>query len=341
MTKNEYLRLLKEKLSAMDRNFAQSLLEDFEAHFQDGENEGLSEDEIIGHLGNIDEIVEALSSESVPSGKKDGSDHPSKTVNHVVIDAKFADVTLVPSLNGKVEVSMVNKGSLLSKFTQTLIGEQKGDVFEVRVLPLISANHRADMHISVSLPSDLLSVKVSSSSGDLTFTGIEVKGTCTISSASGDIMIDSCKAEILDISSANGDAVIKKSDADVSVHCASSDVTVQEGRGVNLTCVTASGDVKADGSYQFVTIKTASGDPKLILTGCEKLNLTTVDGDGDIHLKDTDSLNVKFATLSGECVIHQGQKSQRIESTEELVINDGRIRCQISTVSGDFVINMD
>lgn len=340
MTKSEYLDMLKEKLSAIDKDVAKSLFEDFEAHFKDGENEGRSEEEIISHLGNIDEIVEALSSETAQIKNQTESEESPKKVNHVVIDAKFADVTLVPSLNEKIEVSMINKGSLLSKFTQTMVGEQRGDVFEVRVLPLISGNNRADMHISVSLPSHLLSVKVSSTSGDLTFTGIDIQGACTISSASGDIDVSRCEAGALEISSADGDIVIRQSKADVSVHCASGDVTVKEGRGSSLLCVTASGDVTVDGIYQSVTVKTASGDQIHNIKGLDKMSLSTVDGDGKITFSDTDSVMLKFSTISGECVINQGQKSQLIERNEELVINEGRIRCMISTVSGQFTINM-
>ena len=168
MNKTEYLDLLKKKLKFADEDFVKSLIADFEAHFESGFAEGLSEEDIISHLGDVDEIVDSLDKDFV---KKDHFVHDEKKtgekVSHVVIDAKFADIVATPSQNEKVEVLMLNKGGLLSQFTNTMVGEQKGDVFEIKVLPLFNVSSNVDMKISVTLPSTLNSCKITTSSGDV------------------------------------------------------------------------------------------------------------------------------------------------------------------------------
>lgn len=340
MTKNEYMDLLKKQLSFADEDFARLLISDFEAHFADGAADGLSEEEIISHLGNIEDIVEAIPRESAGKEKKTEKTESQMKVNHLVIDAKFADVTLIPSLNGKVEVTMINKGSLLSKFTQTMVGEQKGDVFEVRVLPLLSVNNHSDMQISVSVPMHLTSVKVISNSGDLKFSKVIFQGTCTVMTANGDIDIDSCELEQFDITSASGDVVMKRSFADIKVSSASGDVTVEEGRGEKLVCNTASGDVKIDGTYHKLTVKTANGDQTIEIRDIQELNATTVNGNGHIILPNTESAKIKLSSVSGDCIVNEGGSSHQLHRNQQLIIKEGLATCNISTVNGDFVINM-
>ncbi|PKM65243.1 MAG: hypothetical protein CVU94_08790 [Firmicutes bacterium HGW-Firmicutes-19] len=341
MSKNEYLNLLKKKLEFADVEFIDLLIADFEAHFEAGAAEGLSEAEIISHLGDIDEIVESLDVDHLVEQKKEKT---SKTVEgkvkHVVVDGKFADVTVVPSLNGKVEVNMINKGGLLSKFTNTMIGEQKGDVFEIRVLPLFNVSSDVDMKISVTLPDTLLSCKVMTSSGDIDYTKISFDGDCIIKTASGDVSIIDCKQKSYDIQMASGDLKFQNSFGNLHVKSASGDVMIKEGRGVSLACSLASGDLIANGVFDKVDVAAVSGDMKLELSDAASLSISSVNGDGSIRLKNMDSIHISVSSVSGYCKINEPAGEHKLRNRQELILKDGIIPCKVSTVDGEIVINM-
>jgi DUF4097 and DUF4098 domain-containing protein YvlB len=341
MSKKEYLSLLKEKLSFADESFVESLIADFEAHFEAGLVEGLTEDEIISHLGDINEIVESMDKDVVFKEKDERkAQSSSENVNHVVVDAKFADVTFVPSQNGKIEVNMINKGGLLSKFTNTMIGEQKGDVFEVRVLPLFNVSSNVDMKISVTLPSKLLTCKVMSSSGDIEYSNIVFDGECFIKSASGDISVSDCVHKKFDIQAASSDVHFTRNTGDVSIKLASGDVTIEEGRGVSLECTSASGDVQIDGAYQKIKAKSVSGDLDLVLSGAQECTIASVNGDGKVSFNDMDSIRFDFVAVSGHCMIDEPNGKHKLKNNQHLVINEGKIPVHINTVSGEFEVNM-
>ena len=341
MSKKEYLDLLKRKLEFADRSFVESLVADFEAHFESGIAEGLSETEIISHLGDIDEIVESLDTVFDSDKKAEHNEEfASGKVNHVVVDAKFADVTFTPSLNDRIEVKMISKGGLLSRFTNTMIGEQKGDVFEIRVLPLFNLNSKVEMKISVTLPAELLSCKIMTSSGDVNLDKISFDGDCQIKSASGDVSVTDCTLKNYDFQVASGDVNLVRCIGDVKLKSASGDVFVKEGRGVNLDCVLASGDISTVGFYQKVNVKTVSGDLNLELDEADELTIATVNGSGEIRLKNMDSIRFDVTSVSGFCKIIEPAGEHKLKNRQHLILKEGAIPCKISTVNGEIEVNM-
>lgn len=341
MNKKQYLDLLKKKLAFADGDFVESLIADFEAHFESGLADGLSEEEIISHLGDIDEIVESLDVEDVYIDKKESVEKLiSGKVNHIVVDAKFADVTFMPSLNDKIEVNMLNKGGLLSKFSHTMIGEQKGDVFEVRVLPLFKVKSNVDMKISVTLPSSLLSCKVITSSGDVMYSGITFNGDCSITSASGEVSVTDCTNKNYEFKIASGDLTFSRNIGNVRIKSASGDVLIKEGRGTDIDCSLASGDLSVQGNYQKVNISAINGDVNVELSDGKKLSITTVNGDGRVQLSNMDSIRFDFSSISGVCNIKEPVGEHKLKGHQHLVLKDGDISCKISTVGGEFEVNM-
>lgn len=341
MNKKQYLDLLKKKLAFADGDFVESLIADFEAHFESGFADGLSEEEIISHLGDIDEIVESLDIKDAYSDKGESVEKLiSGKVNHMVVDAKFADVTFTPSLNGKIEVNMLNKGGLLSKFSHTMIGEQKGDVFEVRVLPLFKTKSNVDMKISVTLPSNLLSCKVITSSGDVVYSAITFDGDCSITTASGDVSVTDCTNKSYEFKMASGDLNFSRNSGDVRIKSASGDVLIKEGRGTDMDCSLASGDLSVQGVYKKVNLNVINGDVNLELSDGEKMSVSTVSGDGRVQLKNMDSIRFNFSSISGVCKIKELLGEHILSSNQHLVLKNGDIPCKISTVDGDFEVNM-
>ncbi|MDP3306184.1 MAG: DUF4097 family beta strand repeat-containing protein [Erysipelotrichaceae bacterium] len=341
MSKVQYLDLLKKKLAFADGDFVESLIADFEAHFESGFADGLSEEEIISHLGDIDEIVESLDVKDVYINKGESVEKlMSGKVNHMVVDGKFADVTFTPSLNDKIEVNMLNKGGLLSKFSHTMIGEQKGDVFEVRVLPLFNVKSNVDMKISVTLPSHLLSCRVMTSSGDVVYSGISFDGDCSITTASGDVSVTDCTNKNYEFKIASGDLKFSRNVGDIRIKSASGDVVIKEGRGADFECSLASGDLSVQGFYQKVNVKAVSGDVNLEMSDGKEFSISTVSGDGRVHLKNMGSIRFDFSSVSGFCTIKESVEEHKLKNQQHLVLKDGDIPCKISTVNGKFEVNM-
>ena len=66
MTKQEYMKMLQEKLESFGQGLQEEILEDYRQHFAEGEKSGKSAEEIIEELGNIEEMIRELPEEEVP-----------------------------------------------------------------------------------------------------------------------------------------------------------------------------------------------------------------------------------------------------------------------------------
>ncbi len=86
MKRKEFLRNLDERLRVLDFDVKQDIINEFDVHIRQGVETGLSEDEVVGSLGSIEEIVvELLEQEEVKTKYTPPKEEPVKEENTKVI----------------------------------------------------------------------------------------------------------------------------------------------------------------------------------------------------------------------------------------------------------------
>ena len=60
MKREQYLKLLEERMNGYDSRFTEDIIESFRTHFIDGEAEGKTDEEIIASLGINNDDIDAL-----------------------------------------------------------------------------------------------------------------------------------------------------------------------------------------------------------------------------------------------------------------------------------------
>ena len=60
MTKEEFLKKLKKKIDILEESEVEDILKDYEGFIDEKVNQGMSEEEAVKQLGNINEITEEL-----------------------------------------------------------------------------------------------------------------------------------------------------------------------------------------------------------------------------------------------------------------------------------------
>ena len=143
-----------------------------------------------------------------------------------------------------------------------------------------------------------------------------------------------------DFQVSSSDVALERSVGDVKLKSSSGDVSIKEGRGVNLDCVLASGDISVVGFYQKVNVKTVSGDLNLELDEANDLSIATVNGCGQIRLKNMDSIRFDVTSVSGFCKINEPAGEHKLKNRQQLILKEGSIPCKISTVNGEIEVNM-
>lgn len=192
MTQKDYLKQLEEALDALNPQDKDELMADFKEHFDIGLSEGKSEKEIIDSLGPVDDLVQSLDLKRLETQKQETHDFKktfSSKIERVIIDGVHANVTINVSQDDQTHIDYEISKRILGKLSTEVTSRQEGNTLLVAVT---NANrlfwHNVDpIDLSLELPKNLIEL--------------------VCKSASGDIRIDDCVVEHLDIHSMAGDIV--------------------------------------------------------------------------------------------------------------------------------------
>ncbi len=179
-------------------------------------------------------------------------------------------------------------------------------------------------------------LRVSTSSGDVAFTG--VRGTTNIGTGSGDVRLAQVTGDV-SAATGSGDVTVQGvRGGSVVLRTGSGDVTGSTLVGTRLDVDTGSGDVKVGGvSAPTCILRTGSGDIRVGLTGSpETVRVST--GSGDVTLALPEGMGAKLRASSGSGDINHSLPVTLVRQREGLLegtLGDGRGTLEVSTGSGD------
>lgn len=324
MNSKEYLEKVEHLLKGEKLSDKDDMLSDLRDYFENGINEGRSEEELISEIGSPEHFIEVVGNNSNSERNDDVSqititktgifnklnDFPNE-LKEVRIETDMADVFFISSERNMFEIT----GK-----------ELENSEFEYRTsdnILYISLKKKKksiiDMIFSGKL-SDDLNWKINVYYNTERFRNIHIK------SVSGDISGEKIISDALKISTVSGDFKSKSLDSYISdFKSVSGDIKCTEIISPKLNFDSVSGDIKAEYlKVEKIRFKTVSGDISVSEAG-KSVEGTTVSGDVSIKCIDIPEL-IKLKSVSGDIKI----KADKISGFDY----------EIKTLSGDITDNL-
>ena len=233
MKKNEFFAQLRTVFAGMDEELIMDILSDYENHFNEGMENGKSEEEICEELGNVEEIRQAfldenpaamtinVNSDSDAVGNSDIYNRFYPGIQRVNAQLTDADIEIKKSSTNEVELSVTGgiaddmealKETLrvsASVGTLSIQQEKKAGISvsyaASRLFGLKVGKYSAGIAIHIAVPEQFEKIKVKSISGDIKANNSNAK-TLLIHTGSGDVGVEDCQADELFASSISGSA---------------------------------------------------------------------------------------------------------------------------------------
>jgi DUF4097 and DUF4098 domain-containing protein YvlB len=342
MTQKEYLNALEEALNGIDPKDKEELMADFKEHFDIGLSEGKSEQDIIDHLGPVNDLVESLDlkrlkTESV--NPKPREEAITGEIESVIIDAQHADVTITPSNDDQSHVEYEISKRLLGKLSTEVTTRQEGKTLFVSVITANKLFHSSSdsVDLDISLPKHLKTLQCKTTSGDLDVQDLSIDHI-ELHSISGDIEAEEISTIEFKVIGVSSDVSLIRIGGDLHIKTVSGDIEIENHTGSALNVETVSGDIEYDGKAQAIRTNSTSGDGDFTAKDIQSLNANTVSGDVELHLGIEDKgLTIAFISNSGELRIGEAEYDTP-RHNQTITIGDGAVKVNLKSVSGDFSI---
>lgn len=290
MKKEEFFARIRVALAGMDEETAGDILSEFETHFQEGFENGKTEEEICEELGNIEELEEAFRGENPAAVGRPVYTQIEKVSSDVIEESIYnrqypgiqrvqaqlvwADINVIKSADNYVGLHVSGRlAEDLQKLKEQLIvsvyggcltlrqekGRRKGDWMRNFFGGIESS--KEELHIELALPDCLKELQSSTVSGDVEITGIRCR-SLSLETVSGDIGIKAVCADSCKIGSKSGDVRAEGIRAErVDMHTVSGDVKVKNNSVVQIGIKSVSGDIKLEEkTAEKADIQSTSGE---------------------------------------------------------------------------------
>ncbi|MEA4895675.1 MAG: DUF4097 family beta strand repeat-containing protein, partial [Oscillospiraceae bacterium] len=233
------------------------------------------------------------------------SEHIDKDIDEknqdILLNLSSANVTVSPSEDGKLHLSYDNTENTHFEYVEkddkiTLTQKQKN----TSVIGIITNTEK--LNVVLSLPSGRDGkFNVNSASGDITISDLIINDEMNIYGVSGNVDMDSCKAEVLGTGTTSGDIKLRLVEAStIKAGTVSGEIRLQDiGDSIPLTLESVSGGIYVENAEtKDLSVSTVSGDTELKNVSGLKANFSGTSG--GVRLDKADFREIKFSTVSGD-----------------------------------------
>lgn len=268
-THEEYMRELRRSLEDFDPDFSSEILEDFEAHFTEGLENGMTEEEICRELGPVENVIAELredfrsSSPNVPKvttirpGDKAGSSRETP-VSQIHIRLINASVRL-----SSADVPDVICDYDKNDFDERFVMYTEGGTLFLREKPLPFFRR-------------LMSVNVN---GCFTFAVPPCVETVDISDTNSRIQVSDLSLRSIRLSDVNGRIAAEQITADnCEFYCVNGQIRFEKCTAQSLKASTVNGGVTGSGCFGALDLHSTNGSLHADAEVKKELSLGTVNG---------------------------------------------------------------
>ena len=333
-TYKEYMQELRRALADFDPDFSAELLEDFETHFTEGIESGMTEEQICRELGSVESVIAELkddfraSSPDIPkvTGIRPGSSSASQQpVTQIRIRLFTASVSLqggnVPDV-----LCDYNRDDFSEKFEMYT----EGNTLVLREKPLSLFRRlgiaRTDGRFSFTVPSSVNDLDISDTNGKIHLENLSVSsacvntvnskisaehfsaGTCDFHCVNGRIHLEDSKVQTLKASSVNGPVYVSGTCEVLELHSANGSLQgrAEVKKGISLSAVNGSASVH---------YKKAPGGAEIDLSSnCGNISAFF----NDTHLNSRKNLRTAYGDRELNITVHTQNGSIRLQEVANL-----------------------
>ena len=365
MTKQEYILELNEALASYPQEFRNDILEAFEGHFQEGLDNGLSEEEVIDTLGSIDEVLENIQMMSGDT-QRSYSENNYSDPNSAIKANMNALKSNIKELTKQISEAVSQNINVSFDFTTDKSAEPTYYSFSHNNIPTVTINGNLDVEIikglensyefkpyqsvfSKGIPElevneneELADISLRSGSGLLKLTVNDAVKELNIKAPSGDVIISDLTLSSLTIVSYSGDIRCDNITSEkIDASTKSGDIYMNNTTTKELNAVSISGDVDLITGEGILNVRSTSGDIEVTNFRTESLNAASVSGDVDVTV---DAVDVVASSTSGdvnvECYVEfETLKATSVSGDVELRSPNKNIHLFARTLGGDLDIS--
>lgn len=344
MTRTEYFQQLSTALSDLDTKSREELLNDLAAHFDEGAQSGLSEEEIAARLGDPAEMAkeyrESVSSKSEPASPS-ANGNVYDQIKSIRVDVEYPSVCIccadVPAIRVECHDPDPNEAYRIRTYQEgsTLVIRQKRPLWFLGLF-----HYHGQASVTITVPRAFSGpVSVSTVSGWIQVTDLRVQ-SLGLNTVSGDIRGQGLWTEKLNLHMVSGALELFHSTIDeYTGENVSGRTSIQGIRSHYLAQKSVSGRFSLQGQVdQQIKLELISGRAQIQLSkGCDmKVSLTS--GNCDLTLPQDASFTVHHSGVSGRVrlgfpAMTSGDRSQGVYT-----VGNGQHQLRCSAVSGNFNI---
>lgn len=369
MKRNEYIRALRDALADMDHASRNEIIEEFERHFEEGVQNGLSEEEIAEELGDpreaagelsgmqnhsrttLRDLLSELTVSLRVSGREEESGSPETICGHsddhfekVVIHAVRASADMEIRTGERIEYIFRKGRNLFGTNNVRLETETGDDTFFLYIY-----DGHGDLDLTLPCCTDMLEIR--NPNGDVHISEMNLV-SADINCTNGDVTMEETDAEKLhltvrhgdvtmsDVNSLNmvmemnaGDLEMNRCSGNAEIQTAAGDIDIEGHSGEKISVSTKSGDIELVTDAPVISVTAVSGDIEISTPNrIDILEAHSVSGDIDLSLKDPEWC-AELSTVSGDIENRTGKPELRSRKTVR--IGEGNVNVYASTVSGD------
>ena len=331
MNKAEYINALSRKLANETEDFRNEILDAFEEHFREGEENGLSEEEIIESLGTVDEVAENIKMMHPDEGRNTSDASMDELVNSVrnLKDTLQKTAEATGSVFGEsMKFILRDTGkavkAIIDETDAALRNDTSPEYTDSEMKEIRDTEHCDTLNLSIEkapfalelIPGDvfaysyrpctnLFSKKSSLLHADASGSTIDIsiEGTGTLNTEEGSLKLavpDHIKN--IRISMPAGKAEIKRLELkELNINTSDADIRIEDCTAGSLNALTASGDIRMLSSIgETLTVKASAGD--ITMRSCTG-NLAAESSSGNIGITDHTAEAAVLRSSSGDIKI--------------------------------------
>lgn len=365
MNKNEYMEAIKSALAEYDAELGAEIIGEFENHFAEAKEAGMTEEEIIAGLGSVDEVTAAIKgmygephSEKMPEPRNEIEIKAATEMNDQEKGLVTSEVDRI-EIYGNLDSELVpgegdgyweyhkHKNNLFdSPFWRQFWGgreesedggievERNGNALVFTLPKNISG------HLRIEVPGYVRSIKIDGDSSDLDAKGLSLDafdGNLRY----GDYIFENCHIGTVAILASSGDVEASGLFGDIRVQSNAGDIELENHQGPKLDIITNAGDVEISTTSPVVSVRTHAGDVDLKMGGhIENVDVNTMAGDVEFASESKDytaTIKTNAGDLKNKSGLPKRSKSESIVGGS-WIIGEGAATVTISTSAGDIEV---
>ena len=368
MTKQEYLNQLKAALASYPQDFQAELLEAFEAHFQEGLDAGMREEEVVDTLGSIDEVMETVrmmnqereeihtddptqaiknNVNSLARELKDLTRNIGDVVNSALTDTvskeasfRFSEGGIIDTIGEKVLQTFSSNARIIEVHGNLDVVLSPGDTIQMNFNPYRNVFSKYSSQIEIENEDDRVVFSVGNGgSGQLKLTIPETVEEIHLKLIGGNAKVERINLTDLSIEGASTEMYVRAcSGNNLSLSSRSGDIFVADSQFLSIRATSYSGDVDLTSIKGNLVAESVSGDVSVMEHEGDLLTCKSVSGDVDID--ESKAITKEASSTSGDIEIKEtgvpdSIQAKSISGDVRIYLVNDDVHAILTSLSGD------